>query len=80
MEGPFAGWNMKAGDYELNQQGQADIYADAISWGKRHGLAGIRYWAPDFEGWYAMSMFEFADRTGTAKAILENHSEIVLSR
>lgn len=77
MEGPFAGWNTKAGDYELNQQGQADIYAGVISWGKRQGLAGIRYWAPDFEGWYAMSMFEFADRTGTAKAILENHPEII---
>ena len=49
-----------------------------IDWGKDHGLAGIRYWAPDYEGeWYSMSMFEFSDKVGTAKTILKNHKEIV---
>ncbi len=76
MDGPFAGWNKKAGSYAQDQQGQANIYADVISWGKTHGLAGIRYWAPDFEGWYAMSMFEFSDQVGTAKTILLEHEAI----
>ena len=77
MEGPFAGWNKKAGDYAMNQQGQADIYSDVISWGRHHGLAGIRYWAPDYEGWYAMAMFEFSNKVGTAKSILVNHKSII---
>lgn len=77
MEGPFAGWNKKVRGYEKNQQGQASIYADVISWGKTHGMAGIRYWAPNYEGWYAMSMFEFANKKGTAKVILKNHKEII---
>ena len=70
MDGPFAGWNKKLSGYEKDQQGQADLYRDVIAWGKTHGLAGIRYWAPDFEGWYAMSMFEFSEKVGTAKKIL----------
>ena len=77
MEGPFAGWNKKAGKYEMNTQGQLDLYSDVVSWGRHHGLAGIRYWAPDYEGWYAMSMFEFSDKVGTAKPILLQHKEIV---
>lgn len=75
MDGPFAGWNKQAGSYGKDQQGQADIYADVISWGKTHGLAGIRYWAPDYEGWYAMSMFDFSDKVGTAKTILERYGD-----
>ena len=77
MDGPFASWNKKVKGYKHNQQGQADIYSDVVSWGKTHGLAGIRYWAPDYEGWYAMSMFEFVNKKGTAKNILENHKEII---
>jgi hypothetical protein len=77
MEGPFAGWNKELKGYEKNQNGQADIYKDVISWGKTHGLAGIRYWAPDYEGWYTMSMYEFSNKKGTAKTILKNHKEIV---
>jgi hypothetical protein len=78
MVGPFAGWNGQLGSYKKNQQGQADIYADVIAWGKEHGLIGIRYWAPDYEGeWYPMSMFEFEDKVGTAKLVLTNHKEIV---
>ena len=61
----------------MNQQGQAQLYADVIAWGRTHGLAGIRYWAPDYEGWYAMSMFEFDDHMGTAKSILTEHSAIL---
>ena len=61
--------------YEMDQEGQAALYADIISWGKTYGLAGIRYWAPDFEGWYAMSMFSFSDRVG--KSILSRHEELV---
>ena len=77
MDGPFAGWSKQAGDYKMNPEGQAAIYSDVISWGKRHGLAGIRYWAPDYEGWYAMAMFDFSNKVGTAKPILETHKEIL---
>ena len=78
MVGPFAGWNSQLGGYKKDQQGQADIYRDVITWGKEHGLIGIRYWAPDYEGeWYPMSMFTFENKVGTAKTILLNHKEIV---
>lgn len=78
MVGPFAGWNKQLKGYSKTQQGQADIYRDVIAWGKDHGLIGIRYWAPDYEGeWYPMSMFEFENKVGTAKQILVNHKEIV---
>ncbi len=78
MVGPFAGWNQQLGSYKKDQQGQADIYRDVIAWGKDHGLIGIRYWAPDYEGeWYPMSMFTFENKVGTAKTILLNHKEIV---
>ena len=77
MEGPFAGWNKKLKGYEKDQQGQANIYRDVMNWGKTHGMAGIRYWAPDYEGWYAMSMFEFSDKKGTAKILLKSHKDIV---
>lgn len=77
MQGAFAGWNKKLKGYEKNQQGQADIYSDVVKWGKTHGMAGIRYWAPDFEGWYSMAMFEFSNKEGTAKNILLNHKEII---
>ena len=78
MVGPFAGWNKELKGYKKDQQGQADLYKDVIAWGKDHGLIGIRYWAPDYEGeWYPMSMFEFENKEGTAKTILVNHKEIV---
>jgi len=78
MVGPFAGWNKQLGSYKKDQQGQADIYRDVIAWGKDHGLIGIRYWAPDYEGeWYPMSMFTFENKVGTAKTILLNHKSIV---
>ena len=77
MDGPFASWNKKLKGYEKDQQGQANIYKDVIAWGKTHGMAGIRYWAPDYEGWYSMSMFEFSNKKGTAKTILKSHKEIV---
>ena len=79
MDGPFAGWSKKAGNYEMNQQGQADVYKDVIVWGRKHGLAGIRYWAPDFEGWYAMALFDFSNKVGTAKTLLSTHKEILES-
>ena len=77
MDGPFAGWNKKVKGYKHDQQGQANIYADVIKWGKANGMAGIRYWAPDYEGWYAMSMFEFSNKKGTAKSILTNHKGLI---
>ena len=78
MVGPFAGWNKQLKGYSKTQQGQADIYRDVIAWGKDHGLIGIRYWAPDYEGeWYPMSMFTFENKVGSAKTILLNHKEIV---
>ena len=76
MEGPFAAWVQKTGDYEHDQQGQASLYADVIAWGKTHHMAGIRYWAPDFKGWYSMAMFEFDGNKGTAKTILKEHKAI----
>lgn len=76
MEGPFASWIQKTGDYEHDQHGQASLYADVIAWGKTHHVAGIRYWAPDFKGWYAMAMFEFEGNRGIAKTILKKHKEI----
>lgn len=75
MQGAFAGWNKKLSGYEKDQTGQAKLYEDVIEWGKTHGLAGIRYWAPDYEGWYGMSMFEFENKTGTAKEILTDHAQ-----
>ena len=78
MVGPFAGWNSQLSTYEKTQKGQRDLYADVVAWGKSHGMAGIRYWAPDYEGeWYPMSMFTFKDKVGTAKTVLLNHKEIV---
>ena len=77
MDGPFAGWNKKVRGYKHDQQGQANIYADVMKWGMANGMAGIRYWAPDYEGWYAMSMFEFSNKVGTAKTILLNHKDII---
>lgn len=78
MVGPFAGWNKALKGYNKDQQGQKAIYQDVVKWGKDHGLIGIRYWAPDYEGeWYPMSMFEFENKVGTAKQILINHKEIV---
>ncbi len=78
MVGPFAGWNQQLQGYNKDQQGQADIYRDVIAWGKDHGLIGIRYWAPDYEGeWYPMSMFTFENKVGTAKQILVEHKNIV---
>ena len=79
MVGPFAGWNSQMGSYAKTQKGQEEIYRDVIAWGKDHGLIGIRYWAPDYEGeWYPMSMFTFDDnQVGTAKQILLHHNEIV---
>lgn len=77
MEGPFKGWNKKVKGYKHDQQGQANIYADVLAWGKANGLIGIRYWAPDYEGWYSMSMFEFSNKVGTAKIILKNHKDLI---
>ena len=78
MVGPFAGWNKQLRGYKKDQQGQADIYRDVIAWGREHGLIGIRYWAPDYEGeWYPMSMFEFENKVGTAKQILVEHKSIL---
>ena len=77
MDGPFAGWNKKVKGYKHDQLGQANIYADVIAWGKANGMAGIRYWAPDYEGWFAMSMFEFSNQVGTAKTILLNHKDLI---
>ncbi|MHB0864955.1 glycosyl hydrolase 53 family protein [Paenibacillus sp. SEL3] len=70
VEGPFAGWSKTVKGYPHTEEGQAAIYHDVIEWGKTHGLAGIRYWAPDFIGWGSMSMFDYTDKGATAKKIL----------
>ena len=77
MSGEFAGWNKKLKGYSMNEQGQAELYSDVVAWGKERGMAGIRYWAPDYEGWYTMSMFEFKEKTGVAKTILTNHKNLI---
>ncbi|MBQ9435660.1 MAG: glycosyl hydrolase 53 family protein [Bacteroidales bacterium] len=77
MDGPFAGWNKKVKGYKHDQQGQANIYADVVRWGRANGMAGIRYWAPDYEGWFTMSMFEFSNKKGIAKSILLNHKDLI---
>lgn len=70
VEGPYAGWSKIAKGYPHNEEGQAAIYNDVIEWGKTHGLAGIRYWAPDFRGWGSMSMFDYTENGAFAKRIL----------
>ncbi|WP_025684855.1 glycosyl hydrolase 53 family protein [Paenibacillus maysiensis] len=70
VEGPFAGWSKTVKGYPHNEEGQAAIYHDVIAWGKTHGLAGIRYWAPDYRGWGSMSMFDYTEKGAKAKSIL----------
>ena len=77
MSGPFKSWNKKFDKYSHSQSGQADLYGDLVSWGKKNGIAGVRYWAPDYEKWYGMAMFEFESKVGTAKTILLNHKELI---
>ena len=77
MSGPFKSWNKKFDKYSHSQSGQADLYGDLVSWGKKNGIAGVRYWAPDYEKWYGMAMFEFEGKVGTAKTILLNHKELI---
>ncbi|MBQ6039040.1 MAG: glycosyl hydrolase 53 family protein [Bacteroidaceae bacterium] len=74
VTGAFAGWSIPAEGYEISEDGQAAIYADVITWGKEHGVIGIRYWAADLaEGWSNMSMFRFEGKQGIAKRILLIH-------
>ncbi|MNP43696.1 Glycosyl hydrolase family 53 [compost metagenome] len=70
VEGEFSGWSKTVKGYPHNEEGQAAIYQDVIEWGKTHGLAGIRYWGPDFSGWGSMSMFDYTDQGAKAKSIL----------
>lgn len=72
MTGPFSGWSKQVLDYEMNEEGQLAIYQDTLAWGREHGVIGMRYWAPDFEGWSSMAMFEFENKHGVAKNILMN--------
>jgi arabinogalactan endo-1,4-beta-galactosidase len=71
VEGAYAGWSKTVKGYPHTEEGQASIYADVIKWGKSHGLAGIRYWAPDYKGWGNMSMFNYGENGATAKSILK---------
>ncbi|MNP52712.1 hypothetical protein D3C76_1471220 [compost metagenome] len=70
VSGPYAGWSKTVKGYEHNEEGQSAIYMDVIEWGKTHGLAGIRYWAPDYRGWDSMSMFNYTNDGATAKEVL----------
>lgn len=70
VEGAYAGWSNKVKGYPHNEEGQAAIYRDIVEWGKTHGLAGIRYWAPDFSGWGSMSMFSYDNKEAAAKKII----------
>ena len=68
--GPYAGWSQTVKGYPHTEKGQATLYHDLVTWGKSHGLAGIRYWAPDYRGWGTMSMFDYGKYGATAKKIL----------
>ncbi len=70
VEGAYAGWDNMVKGYPHNEEGQAAIYTDIVNWSKEHGLAGIRYWAPDFSGWGSMSMFSYDNKDAAAKEIL----------
>lgn len=70
VEGAYAGWDNTVKGYPHNEEGQAAIYTDIVNWSKEHGLAGIRYWAPDFSGWGSMSMFSYDNKDAAAKEIL----------
>lgn len=70
MSGAFAGWNKETKGYANTEEGQANIYRDVISWGKTHGVIGIRYWAADYEDWGSMGMFKFENKHGTPKESL----------
>lgn len=57
--GPYQTWNYEVPGYAISVQGQADLLRDLVGWGKRHGISGIRPWAPDlYVGhWSPMSLF-----------------------
>ena len=70
MSGAFAGWNKATKGYANTEEGQAAIYKDVIDWGKTHGVAGIRYWAADYEDWGTMGLFNFENKHGVPKKSL----------
>ena len=70
MSGAFAGWNKATKGYSNTEEGQAAIYKDVIDWGKTRGVAGIRYWAADYEDWGTMGMFNFENKHGVPKESL----------
>lgn len=72
MSGPYAGWNKKCGKYDMSEAGQKKIFDDVISWGRTHGVIGLRYWAADYEDWGTMGMFNFNNKVGTPKEILKD--------
>ena len=72
MTGAFKGWNKKVKGYPHNEEGQASIYKEVLTWGKKHGVIGIRYWAADYEDWGTMGLFKFENKHGKPKKALLN--------
>lgn len=71
VTGAYSGWDKMVKGYEFTQDGQAAMYQDTITWGKSHGVVGIRYWAPDFKDWGSMSLFEYRDGGAVSKKALQ---------
>lgn len=70
VTGAYSSWSKTANGYPHTEDGQASIYKDVVEWGNTHGVAGIRYWAPDYSDWGSMSMFNYNGKSATAKKIL----------
>jgi hypothetical protein len=57
--GAFASWNHALDKYPLTPEGQADLLHDLAAWGVKHGVSGIRPWAPEVAvpGWEGFALF-----------------------
>lgn len=62
----FAGWNNPVHGYDLNDEGQARLFKELVTWGKKNGMAGIRPWAIEHE--WLMSWFAFDEQNSMATA------------
>jgi len=72
--GPYKDWNNKAGNYEMDAEGQAALLRDMTSWGVAHHVVGIRPWAPELVmfGWQEFSMFSVTDLTAKALPVIDS--------
>lgn len=81
--GGYKSWNVKASGCEHTEEDQYNMARFIVSWGAKHGVAGIRFWAPDAYGtadWGPMGFFDYDEKTGTAvprKIIRESISTLL---